>query len=169
MDINNEDNNQDNNDDRRDENAVQPPRNQPARRYPYSTTTLLTNLSHVRPITSALEAEQFGRFCDRRNMGDRVTLQQLIQMPDADYCRSWLIALVVAIPRARNNGQSTMYRRNGNQRGNATNIQYTRSLRLMDPMSPPGMNIFTILEGYGFGDRLFNLDITKRDNGTFRK
>ena len=39
----------------------------------------------------------------------------------------------------------------------------------MDPMSPPGMNIFTILEGYGFGDRLFNLDITKRDNGTFRK
>ena len=49
------------------------------------------------------------------------------------------------------------------------NMQFTRSLRLSDPMSPPGENIVTILEGYGFGLRLFSLDITKQDDGTFCK
>ena len=144
---------------------------EPRRRYPYCATRPVTRLSNVTPITSAIQSEKFSKYCNRRDMEDRVSLQLLMQVPDGDYRKSWMIGIVLAIPRARNNGNATMYnkKRGSGQAGNASNIRYVRSIRLWDPMSPSGQNVFTILEGCEYGPQLFNLDITKRDDGTFRK
>ena len=77
--------------------------------------------------------------------------------------------MVCAILAITNTGVAMTKGKNGQFGGNQQTMPCQQMIRCMCLNSDIGRNAFTMFYGEGTGQRMFNVEIAKRDNGTFSK
>ena len=144
--------------------------NNPSRPEPYMERLAL-DVSNFRCLASPAQAADITEMFTSFSMADCVSIEQLVSNPDGDYREKFLVAIISSI--TPSSGNSANLNRGGagsNRRGgNITQTTFTRLFRFLCLNSSAHGNIFAIMQGQGHGTRMFNLDLTKRDDGTFRE
>ena len=80
-----------------------------------------------------------------------------------------IVAIILYISSASGNTSLQVQQRYNGTRGQVKNVRHDRNIVVMCPLSPPGYNTAMILFGSGCCERLFEADISIRDNGAIRK
>ena len=107
-------------------------------------------------------------FFRTRTMDQHVTIDELICNPGDDYKRKFIFGIIISITLCSEKPTNMYQRGPGGKKGNSQSMSFRRMIRVFDPMTPPGgINTFTILEGCGNNTRVFSLDLSRRDDGTF--
>ena len=144
--------------------------NNPHRPEPYMERLEL-DVSNFRCTASPAQAADMGDFFQSLTMDNCVSIQNLVDNPDGDFRNKFIVAVIASItPSSGNNTFLNRGASNTNRRGGGVSqTTYTRLFRFVCVNSSAHNNIFAIMQGDGHGHRLFGLDLTKRDDGTFRE
>ncbi len=102
----------------------------------------------------------------RRN-ARRVTLQEMMEHPDASYANTWFIGIILSESLAKpgSEGRHVQDNRNRGADGRVNNhqtIRYTRMIRIACLASQVGS-----IQGCGNNERMFDIQLNLRDNGVF--
>jgi hypothetical protein len=94
-----------------------------------------------------------------------ISLEHLVDNPSEERePGEYMVCVILAIT---NKGVATTKGRNGRFDGNQQTTPYQRMIRCMCLNSDIGRNAFTMFYGEGTGQRMFNVELAQRDNGTF--
>jgi len=80
-----------------------------------------------------------------------------------------LVLIILSISSVIDNSQTKFQQNYKGNRGAVDSVRHDRKMVVMCPLSPPGSNTAMILFGAGCCERLFEGDISLRDNGQIRK
>ena len=96
-----------------------------------------------------------------------ISLEHLVDNPSEERePGEYMVCVILAIT---NKGVATTKGKNGQFGGNQQTTPYQRMIRCMCLNSDIGRNAFTMFYGEGTGQRMFNVELAQRDNGTFSK
>ena len=96
-----------------------------------------------------------------------ISLEHLVDNPSEERePGEYMVCVILAIT---NKGVATTKGKNGRFGGNQQTTPYQRMIRCMCLNSDIGRNAFTMFYGEGTGQRMFNVELAQRDNGTFSK
>ena len=80
-----------------------------------------------------------------------------------------LVLIILSITAVSNNNLTMFQQRVGGVKGHSNTVRHDRKMVVMCPLSPSGSNTAMILFGSGCCERLFNGEISLRDNGSIRE
>ena len=145
--------------------AQQPPRDEPARIYPFNTRQE-PSISRLQPNVPPQRLICAQRFF--RNLPDNsfVSLQDLKDRSG----RNKVIVLHIARISPSKNVPSQMKGANGkDNKRNVRTVGYSRLFTLIDPFAPEGDNACFVLFSQGHGAQIFGMDDLSKSDGRIRK
>ena len=80
-----------------------------------------------------------------------------------------IVVIILSISSASGNTPLQVRHRYNGTRCQVKNVWHDRTMIVMFPLSPPGSNTSMIVFGSGCCERIFEADISLRDNGAIRK
>jgi len=98
-----------------------------------------------------------------------VTVHDLMNKPDEFFRGMFMLGIIVSITLSTKGASKFMQRGPGGQNRSVASATFTRSMRVMDPLSPAGSNAVMIFYGNGHNDAMFSVHLRHRDGGVFSK